>query len=280
MTSPFPYNYHSHSKYCDGAHQLEDYIIACIEKDYKSYGFSSHAPIPEGSVWNMKSENIDAYLKEVDRLKEKYQGQIEIFKSLEVDYIDGIQGPSTYSQRLDYTIGSIHFIGKGKLSGLFEIDGPYSKFLDGLEKHYDNNLRTAVEHYFNLSMKMIKDNPPDIIGHPDKIISHALKYDENILESPWYFDILNEFAKTLEQSDVIVEINTKGLKLSHQPTTYPHISFLNILKDKNIRFQMNADVHKISDLDIGYKPTLNLIKSFGIHELWIRENEEWKAKRF
>ena len=278
MTSPFPYNYHSHSKYCDGAHQLEDYIIACIDKGYQSYGFSSHAPIPGGSVWNMKIERLDTYLKEVDRLIEKYQGQIEIFKSLEVDYLDGIQGPSTYSHLLDYTIGSIHFIGRGARPDLFEIDGPYSKFLNGLVRHYDNHLRAAVEHYFELSIQMIKNDPPDILGHADKIISHAFKYDKNILESLWYIEILNEFTNTLEQSDVIVEINTKGLRLSQQPTTYPHISFLHILKDKNIRFQLNADVHKISDLDIGYQATLELIKGLGIRELWIRENAEWKAK--
>lgn len=279
MISPFPYNYHSHSRYCDGAHQLEDYIKACIERGYKSYGFSSHAPIPGGSVWNMKAEELEKYLSEVDQLKEKYQGQIDIYKSLEVDFIDKTQGPSSYAHLLDYTIGSIHFIGNGPLSGLFEMDGPYSKFIDGMEKHYENNLRNAVEHYFELSMKMIKNDPPTILGHADKIISHALKYDSNIADSAWYIEILQEFANTLEHSDVIVEINTKGLRLTQEPTTYPHISFLNILKDKNIRFQMNADVHKVSDLDIGYMQTLALIRSLGIKELWIRENDNWKAKR-
>ncbi|NPD44714.1 MULTISPECIES: histidinol-phosphatase [unclassified Lentimicrobium] len=278
MTSPFPYNYHSHSKYCDGAHQLEDYIIACIDKGYQSYGFSSHAPIPGGSVWNMKAEMLEGYLKEVDRLKEKYNSRIEIFKSLEVDFIDEVQGPSSYAHLLDYTVGSIHFIGKGPISELFEMDGPYSKFLDGLAKHYDNNLRAAMEHYFELSTKMILNDAPDVIGHPDKIISHALKNDPTILSKKWYGDLLEDFANTLEQSDVIVEINTKGLKLSQQPTTYPHLSFLNILKNKNIKFQMNADVHKLSDIDLGYQNTLELIRRLGIKELWIRENEEWKAK--
>ncbi len=278
MTSPFPYNYHSHSKYCDGAHQLEDYIIACIGKGYQSYGFSSHAPIPGGSVWNMKTEMLEKYLKEVDVLKKKYKGELKIYKSLEIDYIDGIQGPSRYAHLLDYTIGSIHFIGKGPLSGLFEIDGPYSKFVTGIENHFDNNLRKAVEHYFELSIKMVENDPPDVIGHPDKIISHAISYNPDIVDTSWYTEILNEFANTLEKSDVIVEINTKGLKLTNRPTTYPHISFLNILKEKKIHFQMNADVHKISDLDIRYKSTLNLLRSLGINELWVRENDEWKAK--
>ena len=278
MTSPFPYNYHSHSIYCDGAHQLEDYILACIERSYKSYGISSHAPIPGGSVWNMKLELLKKYQQEIDKLKEKYKEQIEIYKSLEIDFIDNIQGPSTYAHLLDYTVGSIHFIGKGPLSSLFEMDGPYSKFLVGLEKHYGNNLRDAVEHYYELSTKMIKNDPPDVIGHPDKIISHAFKNDSNILSSAWYREILEEFANTLEQSDVIVEINTKGLKLSQQPTTYPHLYFLNILKNKNIKFQMNADVHKLTDIDLGYSKSLELIHSLGINELWIREKDEWKAK--
>lgn len=279
MKSPFPYNYHSHTSYCDGASQAEDYILACIEREYISYGFSSHAPIPGGSPWNMKAEDLDDYLTDINQLKQKYQNQIEIFCSLEVDYLDEVQGPSKYAPLLDYTIGSIHFIGKGNIIELFEMDGPYPKFLDGLEKHYQNDIREAVEHFFELTINMIRYDRPDIIGHVDKIHSHANRYEEAVLQSKWYRDIVHDVAKELSRTDIMVEINTKGLLASNNPSTYPHIDFLKILKQYPIRFQINADVHKTSQLDLGYADTLKNIKNLGIEELWVREKDQWKAKR-
>lgn len=278
MTSPFPYNYHSHTYFCDGAQAPEEYVIACIEKSYKSYGFSTHAPIPGGSVWNIKKEELENYISIVQDLKEKYKKDIEILLSLEVDYLEDIQGPSTYSKKLDYTLGSVHFIGKGPLEKRFEMDGPYSKFIKGLEEHYQNNIMEAVEHFYQLNWDMIQKDPPDVIGHIDKIATHLLQYDASILNTNWYRDVLLETAKIVEESGVILEVNTRGLKSSKYPTSYPNLLFLEILKDYNIKFQMNADVHKTSDLDTYYAETLEVLRGLNINELWVREENEWKPK--
>lgn len=276
MKSPFPYNYHSHTHFCDGAQHPEDYAIACVEKSYKSYGFSTHAPVPGGSVWNMKEEDMEEYISIIQSLKNKYRNDLEIYLSMEVDYMEDLQGPSNYANILDYTVGSVHFIGKGPREKRFEMDGPYSKFLAGLEEHYQNNIVEAVEHFFKLNWDMIQNDPPDVIGHVDKIVSHLMKYDTDILQSEWYNDLLKETARIIENSGAILEVNTRGLKSSKYPTTYPHINFLKILKDFDIRYQMNADVHKTADMDMGYEMTLGILKGLGINELWIREQNEWK----
>lgn len=279
LNSPFPYNFHSHTRYCDGSHDPEEYIIAVLEKGYKSYGYSSHAPIPSGSVWNMKEADLQEYLAQIDFLKKKYIESIEIYCGLEIDFIQGVQGPSKYQNLVDYTIGSIHFIGHGERTKLFEMDGSYSKFLLGIENHYENNIRKAVEHYFALTMEMIENDPPDILGHIDKICTQIYRFDPKLLQSKWYIDLQNELAQILWEKDIIVEINTRGLKLQDHPTTYPDFDFLKILHQKPIRFQMNADVHHINDLDTGYEKGLELCKEIGIKELWVLENSKWQAKR-
>lgn len=276
MISPFPYNYHSHTHFCDGAQEPESYIKAAIQKSYKSYGFSTHAPIPGGSVWNMKEEALEEYVSNVQSLQEKYKNDIGIYLSMEVDFMEDLQGPSKYASILDYTIGSVHFIGKGPGERRFEMDGPYSKFLIGLKDHYQNNIVEAVEHFFNLNWDMIRNDPPDVVGHIDKIVSHLMKYDVSILQSDWYNNLLKETAHILEESDVIVEVNTRGLRSSKHPTTYPHSNFLGILKNHKIKYQMNADVHKIADLDMGYVETLDTLRGLGINELWIRIKNQWE----
>jgi len=276
MKSPFPYNFHSHTHFCDGAQAPEEYVIACIEKSYKSYGFSTHAPIPGGSLWNMKEEDLKTYITIIQSLKEKYKDQSEIYLSMEVDYLEDLQGPSKYADLLDYTVGSVHFIGKGKLEKRFEMDGSYSKFLAGLEEHYQNNIVEAVEHYFRLNWEMIQNDPPDVIGHVDKIISHLMRFDHSIISSNWYVDLLKETAQRVADSNVILEVNTRGLKSTKYPSTYPHIDFLNLLKDYPIKFQLNADVHKTSDLDMGYNETLNVLRGLNINKLWVRKKNNWE----
>lgn len=278
MDSPFPYNYHSHTHFCDGAQAPEDYVIACIKKSYKSYGFSTHAPIPGASVWNMKEEDLGKYIFIVQSLKEQYKDDLELYLSMEVDYLENLQGPSKYAEFLDYTVGSVHFIGKGPLEKRFEMDGSYSKFMAGIEEHYQGKIIDAVEHYFQLNWQMIQNDPPDVIGHIDKIVSHILKYDKEILNSDWYTDLLLETAQILENSNVILELNTRGLQSSKYPTTYPHDDFLKILSNHKIKFQMNADVHKTTDLDMGYERTLKTLRGLHISELWVREQNQWAAK--
>ena len=39
-------NYHGHCHYCDGQEPPEAYVRAALEQGMRSYGFSSHAPLP------------------------------------------------------------------------------------------------------------------------------------------------------------------------------------------------------------------------------------------
>ena len=43
-------NYHSHSLYCDGRANMEDFIRFALSEGFTSYGFSSHAPLPNSIV--------------------------------------------------------------------------------------------------------------------------------------------------------------------------------------------------------------------------------------
>jgi len=46
-------NYHTHTKYCDGKGEIEQYVLAAINAGIKYLGFSSHSPLPLPSRWSM-----------------------------------------------------------------------------------------------------------------------------------------------------------------------------------------------------------------------------------
>src|SRR5688500_4374647 len=99
-----------HSHYCDGKGELNDYVVTAERLGMVSIGFSSHAPVPFDTKWCMKQERFPDYIDEIEKLKRT--ASIDVYKGLEVDFIPGITSPNHFKDKLDYTIGSIHFVEK------------------------------------------------------------------------------------------------------------------------------------------------------------------------
>ena len=51
---------------------MEEFVKFAIAKGVIKYGFSSHAPLPFHTSWNMNMDDYPYYVKEFFRLKEKY----------------------------------------------------------------------------------------------------------------------------------------------------------------------------------------------------------------
>lgn len=90
-------NYHSHCTFCDGRSHPEDFVRFALSHGFRAYGFSSHSPLPFETNWNMSKDEMPAYLAEIQRLKEKYDGRIELYAGLEIDYLD-----TTYNASIPY----------------------------------------------------------------------------------------------------------------------------------------------------------------------------------
>lgn len=100
-------NYHSHCNFCDGRSAPEDFVKFAISNGFRTYGFSSHSPLPFETFWNMSAADVPEYITEINRLKEKYAGALEIYLGMEIDCLDETYNPSiSYFQGmpLDYRI--------------------------------------------------------------------------------------------------------------------------------------------------------------------------------
>ena len=118
-------NFHSHTIFCDGTDKPEVYLQSAINQKLKVYGFSGHAPVSFPSKWAMPYHSVYKYLEEVNYLKKKYKDLIEVYVGMEVDYIPGLTGPYSdfiRSLKMDYVIGSIHFVDKFKNGQDWKID--------------------------------------------------------------------------------------------------------------------------------------------------------------
>src|ERR1700754_2893724 len=114
-------NYHCHTNYCDGKKPVADVVAEAKAKGMMAIGISSHAPLPFPNKWSMKPEMIDAYLKDIANEKSNSDG-IQVYAGLEIDYIPGKISPNTFKDKLDYTIGSVHFVDQYPDGRGWEID--------------------------------------------------------------------------------------------------------------------------------------------------------------
>ena len=265
-------NYHSHCIFCDGRSFPENFVQFAIRHHFRAYGFSSHSPLPFETNWNMSKDNMDEYLKEIQRIKEKYAHQLEIYVGLEIDYLDeSYNASSAYFQELplDYRISSIHFL--PLLYPLAEanmmcIDGSFHEFSEKVRLYYGQDIRRLVKHYFQSSCKMVERGGFDIVGHMDKVYMNAQHYPGFDLNAPWYQKAFLEFLDLIQEKNLLIEINTKNFRKKKE--LYPHVDFLSFLVERHIPVLVNSDCHYPDLVNDGRAEAFQLLREKGLRSTY------------
>jgi histidinol-phosphatase (PHP family) len=268
-------NYHTHTNYCDGKGSFEEFLN---KNEVKSIGFSSHAPLPFSSPWAMKGELLPTYLKELQDLRNK-ETSTEIYSGLEVDYIPNVISPSDFD-KLDFTIGSIHFVDALPDGSPWEVDGNHALFLKGLETIFNSKPKEVWSRYFELTRKMLAESPPTIMGHMDKMKIQNIDNKFFKEEDSWYQDEIKQTIKSIKNSGVIVEVNTRGIYQKKSTTTYPSPWILELLLSSNIPITLNSDAHHPSQLISEFESTAILLHQLGFKKLNILTKGKWKEVNF
>ena len=272
-------NFHMHSNYCDGKAELIEYVSTARKLGMASIGFSSHAPLPFTCTWCMKADNFQSYQQSIENIK-ALVGEIEIYKGLEVDFIPGIITPHQFETQLDYTIGSIHFVDTFSDGTHWEIDGLHTLFLSGLENIFRGNIRAAVTRYFELTREMIRESPPTIVGHLDKIKIQNVDGKFYSESDPWYQEEIEKTLTVIAGSNVIVEVNTRGVYQKKSKTTYPSPWILELIHKKNIPITLNSDAHHPSDIINQFPETVTMLSDIGFKYLTVLHEQTWKPFSF
>lgn len=260
-------NYHSHCTFCDGRSTPEDFVKFAISHGFRAYGFSSHSPLPFETFWNMSKDDMPEYLEEINRLKEKYAGRLEIYTSLEIDYLDETYNPSiAYFQELplDYRIGSIHFLPLSEhLSedNMVCIDGAFADYKDSVDRYFEGKISKLVTRYFDSTLQMIEAGGIDIVGHMDKIYMNGHKCEGFSFDADWYQKPFKAVLDLIAQKGLMVEVNTKNLIKKQQ--IFPRKEYLGLLKDMNIPVMVNSDCHYPDLVNDGRSEAFEILKEIG-----------------
>lgn len=274
-------NHHTHTIFSDGDSQPEDYIVSAIEKQFNLIGFTEHSPLPFDNPFSFKAENKDEYTVLINTLKQKYYSQIAVYSGMEMDYIprmseNFMQVKAEY--KLDYLIGSVHLVRPEHSDGLWFTDGPdYKTYDDGLNNLFGGDIKKAVKTYYYQLNEMIESQQFDILGHFDKIKMHNRDrfFKE---EESWYKSLVYETLLLVQDKDLIVEVNTRGIYKQRSETTYPGPEILKLMKTMHIPVMVNSDAHKPHELDGEFGYANAMLFECGIKEVVNFNGRGWEFK--
>lgn len=255
------YTFHSHTQFCDGHADMDDFARTAVEAGFTHYGFSPHSPVPIASPCNMSTESVNDYLAEFNRICDKYGDKVNFYSGMEIDYLGRSWGPAIdyfQSLPLDYRIGSVHFI--PDLEGnMIDIDGSSDRFRANMATKFGNDLRYVVETFYNESAAMIEAGGFDILGHFDKIAQNAATYDRDVENYDWHISLVDNLIDLVIAKKPIVEINTKA-KIKHN-RIFPNERYLPRLIAAGVPLIVNSDAHDPALIDASRQYAFDLIDS-------------------
>lgn len=268
-------NYHSHCDFCDGHAPMEAFVQEAINKGFRAYGISSHAPFPIPNSCNMHRERMACYLGEFNRLKQIYSSQIELYIGLEIDFLDDTFNPSIDYFRelpLDYRIGSVHYIVTPDGTPI-DTDGSPDRFRGYVDTFFDGDVDEAVRRFYRSSFRMIEMGGFDFLGHLDKIGLNASLYRPGLDGEPWYKKMVSGYLEEIAARDLLVEVNTKAWE--PRGRFFPHCDYFGQMKALGIRVVVNSDTHYPEKINSGREAALRALSQAGYTSVWRLGRDGW-----
>ncbi|MCM1290354.1 MAG: histidinol-phosphatase [Prevotella sp.] len=256
------YNFHSHTQFCDGRASMSEMAQSAVDCGMLHYGFSPHSPIAVESKCNMKREEVQKYLDEVEKLREyhTFRGdKIYFYAGMEIDRLNHDHSPHIdYYQNLplDYRIGSVHFV-ETREGEFVDCDGSAQRFIENLETRFRGDLRYVVEKFYESELLMIEEGGFDILGHCDKIAANMSAVNPAMEKSSWYEALIEDLVSHIKDSGVIVEINTKSFE--DRRRFFPEQNWWKKFADAGIPLMVNSDAHYPDKINYGRKEALAIL---------------------
>ncbi|MFA5460704.1 MAG: histidinol-phosphatase [Sulfurimonas sp.] len=254
---------HNHTKLCNHAEgEIAQYIDKAIECNIQYFGFSEHAPMNFDEKYRMRFDQMREYEQNILEAKEHYKDKIEILLGYEVDYLRGYMDERVLNAKVDYLIGSVHFINE------WGFDNP--EFI----KDYENqDIDEIWQKYFNAIEEMAKSKLFDIVGHLDLIKIFKFMPKGNIV------DIAKNTLLAIKESGMSVEINVAGFR-KPIAEAYPSPELLKEIKRLDIPITFASDAHKPEQVGLFSDETMKMVKELGFSECVIYRKRKKEFIKF
>jgi len=258
---------HNHTTLCNHASGTsEEYLLRALELGIDVYGFSDHAPMNYDPKYRMDISDKPLYEKEILDLKEKYKNDIDVLLGYEVDYLDGYILDDIVNAKVDYLIGSVHFL-KNK-NDMWGFDNP--EFI-GVYKSKD--IDSIWGEYFDAIEAMAKTGLFDIVGHLDLIKVFRFLPKKDIRQ------LAKNALLAIKDANMVLELNPAGLRKPIKET-YPSRPLLELAYELGINITFGSDAHGVDQVGFKYEEVTTLAKDIGYNQCMTFSNRDSKLVNF
>ncbi len=254
---------HNHTTRCNHAEgTIDEYILRAIELGIDIYGFSEHAPMNFDSYYRLNFNEMEVYTRDILEAKEKYKNNIKILLGYEVDYLKGHIDERVLNTKVDYLIGSIHFLDK------WGFDNP--EFIGGWK---ERNIDDIWQEYFDAIEAMANTGYLDIVGHFDliKVFKFMPTKDIRLMAT--------NALRAIKKSGMVMELNGAGLRKPIKEI-YPSQMLLEVAYEMNIPITFSSDAHAVEQVGFGYHEVVALAKKTGYTKVVTFEQREQQLITF
>ncbi len=251
-------DYHIHSMFSEDSNTPTNEIVSsAINRGLSQICFTEHKDLDvfyKGTDY-YKDRN---YSIEIERLKDKYKGTIEIRKGVEVDFQEGTiplfeDFLNKYS--FDFVIASVHV-----LRHEFVDDNFFRK----------NDPDKSYKEYLEQVLSLSKRDSYDVAGH----IDYAKRFGSEFLEfnPEKYRDMLIEILGNIIRNKKGIELNTGGWRHSHGES-YPSEYILKLYRDMGGEIiTIGSDAHIAGHVGFSIKRAIKLLEKIGFDGVYAFKN--------
>ncbi len=243
-------DYHVHTYLCEHASGVPgDYIRNALDAGLSEIGFSDHAPLPLGlrEGITMSPEQTELYIDLIEEQRGICKDKIIVKIGFEVDYplVETFDRKYLTDVRLDYLIGSCHYLGD------WAFDHP-----DNISEFDIRDIDEVYHRYYKIIEDLASTRYFNIIGHFDlvKKFGHRSQRD--------FTDFLERLCKIISENDMAVEINTAGLRKPVEEI-YPSRDIIDIMFQMNVPVTLGSDSHKPEEVGYHFSRAIEELKNAG-----------------
>jgi histidinol-phosphatase (PHP family) len=253
-------------------------VKAALAMGCPALGFSEHSHVPFDPHYSMTQDATREYAREINALKARYDGEIEIFLGLERDYFSEIEPDIAF----DYVIGAVHYIAPNvsvdngaefqhRLKDefhLMKLGEAAAMFRSGAGRGQERECRpgdyvAVCEEYYALLADVVAKTQCDIVAHFDLVSKYNA--DGSLFDDsdPRYITAALDAMDGILKSCNLFEVNTGAMYRLGNASPYPSAFLLRELRKRGGEVMLASDSHDAQSLCHGFGDMRELLKACG-----------------